>query len=253
MENNKDTATNSAKQELTLQVFPRTSTGRNESHRVRASNLIPAVVYGPKMKAALPVSLVPNDVRIVWKKAGKTGLVTLETMDGAPAELKGTKVLFKELQTHAFKNQVLHVDLHQLDLTRKIRVTVPLQFVGKAKGLAEGGLMSIVSREVEIKCVPTEIPSVIEVDITDVGMNESIHIDDLAKKKSGEKYEFIYEANIVLMAVVPPEEEKAATPAADAAAAAGAAPAAAGAAPAAAGAAPAAAKAGDKASTPAKK
>jgi large subunit ribosomal protein L25 len=253
MDNKATNATN-AKQELTLQVFPRKSTGRNESHRVRQSNLIPAVVYGPKLKAALPVSLVPNEVKSIWKKAGKTGLVTLEAMDGAPAELKGTKVLFKDLQTHAFKNQLMHVDLHQLDLGRKIRVTVPLQFVGKAKGLAEGGLMSIASREVEIKCVPTEIPSTIEVDITDVGMNDSIHIDDLAKKMSGAKFEFIYDANIVLMAIVPPEEEKAATPAADAAAATAAPGAAAPGAPAAGAAAPAAAaKAGDKAAAPAKK
>ena len=240
---------------LKLGVHGRDRTGKSVSYRIRASQMVPGVVYGPKLKTPITVKLAPKQIREIYSKAGRTGLVTLESLEGAPSELNGTKVLFKEIQTHPYKNIITHVDLHQLDLGRKIRVTVPLNFTGKAKGLGEGGIMNIVSRAVEIKALPTEIPNHIDVDVSDLGVNDSIHVAELAKKlEASVKYEFIFENDFALVAIVPPEEEKAAAPeaaAADAAAAGAAAPAAAAgaAAPAAAGAAaPAAA-----AKAPAKK
>lgn len=233
--------------ENTLTLFGREKLGKNASFRIRKDGNAPAIVYGPKLKQGLSVAISPKEVRALYAKVGKTGLITLKTEAGAPSELSGTKALFKEIQSHPLKKNIVHVDLHQLDLTRKIRVIVPLNFVGKAKGLGEGGIMSIVSRQVEIKCLPEDIPNHIDVDVSDVGVNESIHIEELSEKLKGSKFEFIYESNIALVAVVPPEEEKVAAPAA----AEGAAPAegAAAAAPAAgAAAAPAAAgaKEGDK-------
>ncbi len=209
---------------LTLKVFGRTKTGKSAAYRARLNNLIPAVVYGPKLKTPLNISIIPKDIRDVYAKAGKTALVTLEAAEGGPAELNGTKVLFKDVQGHAYKNLLSHVDLHQIDLTRAVRVTVPLQFTGKSKGLAEGGIMSIGARSVQIKALPTEIPNHIDVDVSDLGVNESIHISELAKKLEGQKYEFLFENDFTLVAVVPPEEEKAAEAvAADATAAPGAA------------------------------
>ena len=226
---------------LTLKVFGRTGLGKNEAFRLRQKEMIPAVVYGPKLKTPVPVSISPRDVKAVYGKAGKTTLVTLEAVEGAPNEINGTKVFFKEIQSHPLRNTLTHVDLHQLDLSRKIRVIVPLTFVGKAKGLAEGGIMSISARQVEVKGLPQEIPSHIDVDVSDLGVNDSVHIEELSKKYESAKFEFIFEANVALVAIVPPEEEKAAAPIAGADAAAGAAPAAgAPGAPAAAGAAPAA-------------
>lgn len=237
-------------QTLKLGVHGRDRTGKNVSYRIRAQQMVPGVVYGPKLKTPVTITLAPKQIREIYSKSGKTGLVTLESLEGAPSELNGTKVLFKEIQTHPYKNLITHVDLHQLDLERKIRVTVPLAFTGKAKGLAEGGIMNIVSRSVVIKALPTDIPNHIDVDVSDLGVNDSIHVAELSKKlESSVKYEFLFENDFALVAIVPPEEEKAATPevaAADAAAAAApGAPAAGGAAPAAgaAGAAPAAAKA----------
>jgi len=237
-------------EQLTLTVHGRTGLGKNKSYRLRVDNLVPGVVYGPKMKAPVAITVNPKEVRAAYMKAGRTGLVTLQAAEGAPTELTGTKILFKEIQSHPYKNILTHVDLHQLDLSRKVRVTVPLSFVGKARGLAEGGIMNIVSRQVEIKCLPQDIPNHIDVDVSDLGVNDSIHVTELAKKLESEKIEFIYENEFALVAVVPPEEEKAtaADPAAEAAAAAAAgaapgAPAAAGASGAAAPAAAAGAKA----------
>jgi large subunit ribosomal protein L25 len=244
------------KENFKLEIFAREKKGKSAAFQLRRKERVPAVVYGPNLKEGITVAVSPKDVRRIYLSAGKTGLVTLETKEGAPSQLNGTQVLFKELQGHPLKNTLLHVDLHQLDLKRPIRVTVPLNFVGKAKGLAEGGIMSIVSRQVEIKCLPTEIPNHIDVDVSELGVNDSIHVEELSKKYKDSKLQFIFEANVALVAIVPPEEEKAAAPVAADAAAATAGGAAASGAPAAgapaAGAAPAAAAGAPAKAAPAK-
>ncbi len=239
-------------QELKLEVYPREKTGRSASFRVRTAGRVPAVIYGAGLSKdgkALPVSLSLPNFKKLYTLKGKSTLLSLEPKEGAPSDLSQRKVLFKEVQTHPLKNTVVHVDIHELDLKKPIRIVVPLTFVGKAKGLAEGGIMSIITRQVEIKALPQDIPNHIDVDVSDVGLNDSLNVDDLVKKMGTTKYEFIYEHSFVLVSVNPPEEEKVAEVTAEAAtaegAAAGAAAPGAAAAPAAAGAA-APAAAGDK-------
>lgn len=237
----------------TLEIYPRVGNGKSAAHKTRDGNLIPAVVYGPRIgqtdgaKSGISVCLEPRNFVAVYQTKGRTALVDLTIQDGAPKELAGSKVLIKALQKHTLKNEVLHVDIMQLDLTQALRVSVPLKFVGKAIGIIEGGILSIISRQAEIRCLPTDIPQEIEVDVTELKVNDSLHIHELAEKhKAGgnKKYEFIYDSDYTLCAVVAPEEEKVVAAVVDPAAAAAApgAPGAAGAAaPGAAGAAPAAA------------
>lgn len=249
---------NATNENLTLTVHARTEREKNLAYRERME-FVPGIVYGHNIATPFRVKMAPNEIKKLYLTAGRTGLVTLKASEGAPKELEGQKVLIKEIQTHPYKNNLTHVDFHKIDLAKKIRVTVPLRFVGKAKGTGEGGILSIIARQVEIKSLPTQIPNHIDVDVTDVDVNDSIHIEDLAKKNTDTNIEYIYDSNFVLVAVVPPEEEEVAAPVAAAAegAAAGAAPAAgapAAGAPAAGGAAPAAGAAGAKApAAPAKK
>jgi large subunit ribosomal protein L25 len=210
-------------QDLKLEVYPRSKTGRSASYQTRTAGLIPAVIYSAtssKEGKSIPVSLNPANFRKVYATKGKSTILSVDPKDGAPTEWAQAKVLFKEVQTHPLKNTVVHVDIHELDLKKPIRIVVPLAFVGKAKGLAEGGIMSIISRQVEIKSLPQNIPNHIDVDVSELGLNESLKIDDLAKKLGNEKYELIYDNSFALVAIAIPEEEKAAEPAADAAAAA---------------------------------
>lgn len=230
-----------ANQTLTLDVYPRSGSGKNAAYRTRSKNLIPAVVYGSKLKkgeehTGLSVSLDPKNFLKVYQVTGRSSLIDVALKDGAPSELAGSKVLIKALQTNPLKREVLHVDILQLDMSKELRVVVPLKFVGKAIGLNEGGIFSIMVRQVEIKCLPADIPHEIEVDVSEVNVNETIHIHQLSEKLKGKvKYEFIYDSDFTLCGVVPPEEEKveavatdaAATPAAGAPAAGAAAPAAA--------------------------
>jgi large subunit ribosomal protein L25 len=225
-------------QSITLTVYGRESTGKGPARRVRMKDMIPGIVYGPKMKQPLPVSFRPNDIITAYKTAGKTTLVTLETADGAPSELKGTKVLFKAIEKHPVKSKLIHVDLHQIDLTKKLRVIVPVHFTGRAKGQNDGGILNVSVRQVEIRCAANDIPSHLDIDISNVGLNEGLHVSDL--EKIYPNIEFIYENDFTLMTVTEVTEEISNPAAAAAAPAEGAAAPAAGAPTAGASAAPAA-------------
>ncbi len=210
-------------QTVTLKVYGREKTGKGASNQVRRKDLVPGVVYGPKMKTPLNVCLVPNEIISAHRAAGKTTLVTLDPVEGAPSELKGSKVLFKEIQKHPFKPKFVHVDLHAIDLTKKTRVIVPVHYVGKSKGQADGGVLNVTLRELEIRCAPDQIPSHLDVDISNVELGGSLHLSEV--EKAFPNLEFIYENDYSLLTVSEVREEKVeAAPAADAAA--GAAPAA---------------------------
>jgi large subunit ribosomal protein L25 len=202
---------------VSLDVYPRKESGKNGAHRTRVSNLIPAIVYGPKLSKdskpnGISICLDPKNFLQVYQVKGRTTLVDIALKDGAPSELAGSKVLIKALQTNPIKREVLHVDILQLDMNKDLRVRIPLKFVGKAKGLVDGGILSIMTRDVEIKTLPANIPHEIEVDVTDLGLNDSIHIHQLSEKMKDSKFEFIYDSDFTLCGVVRPEEEKVETP-----------------------------------------
>lgn len=220
---------NANTQDFTLTVSDRLQKGKNASYRLRREKQIPAVVYGPSAKEGIAVTLSYANFREVYNKAGKTSLIRLEATGDAAKTVNGFKVLISELQIDAIRNEVLHVDLKELDLKKPIRVTVPLHYVGKAKGLAEGGILSVNVRDIEIRVLPDRVPSHIDVDVTELGLNDSMHLTQLEEKIGKTNFEFVYESDLTLVGVQEPEEEVVAAPAADAAAApaAGAAPAAA--------------------------
>jgi len=215
-------------QTVTLKVYGREGTGKGPARRVRMKDMVPGIIYGPKIKTPLPVSFMPNDILFAHKAAGKTALVTLETVEGAPSELNGTKVLFKAVEKHPYKVKFVHVDLHQIDLTKKLRVVVPIHFTGKAKGQADGGIVNVSVRQVEIRCAAIDIPSHLDIDISNIGLNEGLHVSDLETLYPN--VEFIYENDSTLLTISEVAEEVAApvvTPAEGAAPVAGAVPAAA--------------------------
>ncbi len=170
-------------------------------------------------------------------------MITLESTDKA---INGLKVLRKSHDIHPVTRRPIHMDFFAPDMTQKVRVNVEVRMTGKAAGTAEGGLVTTVRRDIEIECLPLEIPEFFTLDISDLGLNESKHVSDVAFPE-GIRVITSQDETIVTCSEV--KEEVIAAPVADPAAAAagaaapGAAPAAGAAAPAA-GAAPA--KGGDK-------
>lgn len=219
--------------DLELNVETRTI-GKHWSRGLRRDKKVPAVVYGPKVKS-LSVSLLENEVVKYAKSQFDNAIFVLKSSD---PQINDLKVLKKSIDVHPVSRRPVHLDLFALDLTKTVRVFVKVNYEGKAIGVKEGGLLNTVKHEVEVECLPTEIPQGISIDVSNLGVGDSLHASEL-QMPGGVK--LITLPTETLCTVVTVEEEVAApvAAAAEGAAAAVAAPAE-GAAPAAGAAAPAA-------------
>jgi large subunit ribosomal protein L25 len=198
----------------------RDSASRSLLRQLRAQGRVPGVLYGPKT-ASMPVALDAVDLKTRLLHAGSIRLMRIKS---SAAELDGKHVILKEVQRAPVSREILHADLYEVDLSRPIRVRVPLRFVGRAQGATLGGIMQPLEREVEVECPPLEIPAHVEVDISGLGIHEVLHVSAL---KFGANVKPIFDSDYPVATVLPPTVEAAPTPpAAEAAAAAeGAAPA----------------------------
>ena len=210
--------------DATLDAVRREGRRKNEANRLRASGKIPAVFYGPaksgKAKDAVAVSVDPKAVmRILHSDSGANTLINLK-LDGSE-----TRVMLREYQLDPVTHHLLHADFYELAMDKAITVTVPVQVNGEAKGVKQqGGLLDFVTREIEVECLPTDIPEHIEIDVTELMMHQAIRVRDLPEHP---KYKAISDPDTMLVHVVMPkiEEEPAAATTDAAAAAAPAAPA----------------------------
>ena len=166
--------------EAVLEVVKRTTTGKNENNRTRAAGHLPAVVYGAQKAgdavAPVPVSVDPKSfMRIIHSKSGMNTLITLKV----PGETD-SRVLVKAVQLDPISNHPLHADFYRVNMDRKLQVTVPIVLKGEPRGVkVDGGVLDFLHREIVVECLPTQIPNSIEVDVTALNLNDSIHLRDL--------------------------------------------------------------------------
>jgi large subunit ribosomal protein L25 len=114
-------------------------------------------------------------------------------------------VMIKELQTSPLSRQSLHIDFYKIDMDRKIRVSVPIVTTGKSKGVEMGGMLQIIRRELEVLSLPMEIPDVIEVDVTDLDIGDSVHVQDISRKSD---IEFPADVNFTVLTILSPTKEE---------------------------------------------
>ena len=208
--------------DATLEAVKREGRGKNEANRLRASGKIPAVVYGSKKEGKAPegvaVSVDPKAVlRILHSESGANTLISLK-VDGAES-----RVMVKEYQLEPVTHQLLHADFYALAMDKAITVTVPIALKGEPRGVKlQGGIVDFVTRDIEVQCLPTDIPENIPVDISELMLNQSIRMKDLAQDA---KWKALTDGETMIVHVVMPKAEESAA-AADATAAAAAAPAA---------------------------
>ncbi len=167
--------------EAVLDAVKRNTKGKNEARRLRAAGKIPAVLYGAQKAgdapAPEPVTVDPKPfMRILHSKSGLNTLITLKMQGGAD-----TRVLVKNVQLDPITHHPLHADLYRVNMDRKIQVTVPITLKGESRGVKQdGGVLDFVHREVEIEVLPANIPDSIEVDVTNLGIGDAVHVRDLA-------------------------------------------------------------------------
>lgn len=198
------------KQRIELSVETRQA-GRAGARGLRVNKMVPGIIYGAIENAT--VSLHVNDVVKYNSRAYENALLNIKSND---PKLNGKVALLKEVIVHPLTRRPEHVDLFALDLNKAVRVSVEIRVEGKAIGLSEGGLLNIVTRQVEVECLPTAIPDAITVDVTNLGVGDSLHVSELTVP-AGVK--MISRPELTIAAVVEQEDEVVATPAADAAAA----------------------------------
>jgi large subunit ribosomal protein L25 len=167
--------------EVTLQAVKRGDKGKNEARRHRAAGRLPAVIYGPpggSSTQGLPVTVEPKALsRILHSEAGANTLITLR-VDGE----NEARVLVKEYQLDPITHELLHADFYRVAMDKAIRVTVPVVLKGDARGVKQqGGVLDFVTRSIELECLPGEIPEHIDVDVSELLINEGIRVRDIAK------------------------------------------------------------------------
>lgn len=187
-----------------LQAQLRTPGTKNDSRRVRREGKVPGVVYGAG-KDALPVSLDPRQVaRILRSQSGHNTIFDL-SLDGEQG-----KAMIVDWQYEPIKGSLLHIDLKRIAMDKALTVEVPIVLKGEATGVKQqGGIMEQILREVEIECLPGDIPAGIEADVSELVFGKVLRVSDL---KPGDKIKILSDPNQPVAHVISVKEEVAATP-----------------------------------------
>ena len=168
------------KQQLDLEGSVRTERGKNAARRLRVAGRVPAVLYGLS-EDAIAITLDRKEMtRLLGSPAGHNRILNVK-LDGG----KNASGMAVDWQIDPVRGDLLHVDVKRVDLTQKVTVTVPIQTAGVAVGVKEqGGFEEVVTREVEIECLPLDVPEKIEIDITNLEVGKAIRAGDLALSES---------------------------------------------------------------------
>jgi large subunit ribosomal protein L25 len=162
-------------QQKQMSIELRTKTGTGVSRRLRNADMVPGVVYGKGMDP-MPISIKNCDLKEAMSgEGGKNNLITLV----GGGTLDQSMAIIADLQRDAIKRTFEHVDLHRINMNEKVRVTVPVLLKGTAAGVKEGGLLDLAHHKLHVECLPGNIPDYIEIDITQLKIAHSIHVNEI--------------------------------------------------------------------------
>lgn len=165
--------------EVSIAVSPRESTGKGSARQSRIEGFIPAVVYGPQTKPE-PIKVNNLAFNAAWRAAGGGSVIFNLEQDG-----KKKKVLIRELQRDPITNAIIHVDFHAISMTKPIHLSIPIHLIGTPVGVkTDGGIMQTILRELEISCLPTDIPEHLEIDVENLHIGDSVHVRDIQLEKA---------------------------------------------------------------------
>lgn len=190
-------------EQVALESFIRKPSGKGGARTLRRSGTIPAIFYGPGTEP-IPIQVVKSSLEKTLKKQTSENILYQLTIKGNDQETVKTAMV-KELQKNPIDRSILHLDFYEVSLFKEIDVTVGLKITGKAPGVEKGGILQEISRDLEIRCLPTNIPNHIEVDVSALDIGDSIHAEDI---KLPEGIRILSDAHLTLVTVVPPLEEK---------------------------------------------
>lgn len=190
-------------EKIILKVETREGSGKRIAKGLRNNKLIPAVVYKDG-KDALKLQLAAKDLAgVLHTKAGENVIVTLK-ISGADSKAKDKTVVIKEIQREPIKSGILHVDFNEISLTEALKVNVPLSAHGEPEGKKEGGMLEHIMWELQIECLPTDIPEKIEVDVSKLKIGDAIYVKNIT---APEGVKILTDPELIAMIVKPPKVE----------------------------------------------
>ena len=188
-------------EQFEINATVRKKTGNGPARVLRRGGRIPAVLYGPKTEPVL-LSVNIKELELILKKSSIGSVIlNLVIQNGK----KVTKpAMIKEFQSHPVSGQFLHIDFYEIDMQRRINVMIPITTKGKSKGVEAGGLLQIIRREIEVFCMPGDIPETFEIDVTDLDIGDSVHVDEIPLS---DNIEIAGDVNYTVVTVLSPKVE----------------------------------------------
>jgi large subunit ribosomal protein L25 len=184
---------------LNIKAERRETAGKANSRRLRKQGGLPGVLYGPNVDSTSLVLSKKDIFNILKSESGENTLFRIKL------DKKNLDVMIKDYQQDVVTDELLHVDLIEIAMDKFLEVTVPLVLVGDAVGVkAEGGFMDFATREVEVECLPKDIPEEIEVDVSELHMHQSVKVEELT---TPEGVKILSDPQLVVAIVHAPEEE----------------------------------------------
>lgn len=182
----------------------REGVGKERARKLRAKGLIPAIFYSPRSQSIPLVIDSKEFVKTLQTEAGENVLIDLNIRKGDQAERR--VVMVKEIQIDPLQRTTLHTDFYEVAMDEMVTVEVPIHLVGKPEGIKVGGILEQIRREIQIQCLPGNIPKRIDVDVSSLKIGDSIHVQDIQVEEA----KILFDTNFTIATVVPPvvEEKK---------------------------------------------
>jgi large subunit ribosomal protein L25 len=181
---------------IELKANVRTERKKGPARRLRVAGKIPAVLYGPGAET-MALSIDAADLEKAIKNRSGSQVFLNLVIDGG--DIKNKTAMIKELDIHPVSREMIHADFYEIAMDRKIRAMAPVTVTGKSIGVENGGMVQIIRRELEVLCYPNQMPEEIQIDITDLDMGDSIHIEDIHVE---EGTEFPHDVNFTVLTIL---------------------------------------------------
>src|SRR5438093_106372 len=188
--------------QIIVEAQRRSSRGKNSNRRLRVAGRIPAVMYGPG-KEPLPVAVDPERVTgILYSESGHNTIFTV-SVDGK----EHANAMVKDYQLDPVKGNLIHADFLEIAMDQLLELTVDIEIVGEAQGVKlDGGIMDLVTRSIQVECLPADIPESIKVDVSALKINDYIRVKDI---QSVSNVRILTDPEVVIVTIVPPIKEEA--------------------------------------------
>jgi large subunit ribosomal protein L25 len=184
---------------IELKAFLRKEIGKQAAKNLRRKGFIPAILYGYRRRS-VPLSINRLDFK---KIASKEENIIIDLM--IEKDKKTVPAIVKEMQVHPVIREYLHVDFYEIAMDKEITLSIPIHLIGKSEGVKAGGIIEQSLREVEIRCLPKDIPNYIELDISGLNIGDSIHIKDIKLDKD---MKILEDSDSVVVSIIPPISEE---------------------------------------------